>query len=69
MATITRKELSDQPPLTDVPMVALEIQPLIQLTARDSQLFADLMEADEEPAEALRLAALEYQRTINRQSL
>jgi hypothetical protein len=69
MATITRKELPDQLPFTDVPVAALEIQPLIQLTARDSQLFADLMEADEEPVEALRLAALEYQRTINRQSL
>ncbi len=46
-----------------------EVNPHIHLSARDSQLFADLMEADEEPVEALLLAALEYQQTINRQSL
>jgi uncharacterized protein (DUF1778 family) len=69
MATVTRKELPDQPLFTDAPAAVLEIQPLIQLTARDSQIFADLMEADEEPVEALRLAAAEYQQTINRRTL
>lgn len=38
-----------------------EINPHIHLSAVDSQLFADLMEADEEPNEQLRQAALEYQ--------
>ena len=69
MATVTITELSTQLPSIEKAVDALEIQPLIQLTARDSQRFADLMEADEEPVEALRLAAQEYQRTINRQSL
>ena len=51
--------------LVDLP----EVNPHIHLSERDSQRFADLMEADEEPVEALRLAALEYQQKINRQSL
>jgi uncharacterized protein (DUF1778 family) len=69
MATVTKKELPEPPPLTEASAAVLEIQPLIQLTPRDSQLFADLMETDEEPVEALRQAALAYQQTINRQSL
>jgi hypothetical protein len=47
----------------------LDVNPHIHLSERDSQLFADLMEADEEPVEALLQAALEYQQKINRQSL
>ena len=39
-----------------------EINPHIHLSAIDSQIFADLMEADEEPNEFLRQAAVEYQR-------
>jgi uncharacterized protein (DUF1778 family) len=47
----------------------LEVNPHIHLSERDSQLFADLMEADEEPVEALLQAAREYKQKINRQSL
>jgi hypothetical protein len=73
MATITADELINRPfsqleneaSFEDLP----EINPHIHLSARDSQIFADLMEADEEPVEALRLAAMEYEQTINRQSL
>jgi hypothetical protein len=41
-----------------------EINPHIHLSAIDSQLFADLMEAEEEPNELLRQAAKEYQQTF-----
>jgi hypothetical protein len=46
----------------------LDVNPHIHLSERDSQLFADLMEADEEPVEALLQAAREYQQKIIRQS-
>ena len=41
-----------------------EINPHIHLSATDSQLFADLMEADDEPNEQLRQAALDYQQMM-----
>ena len=45
-----------------------DILPHIHLSASDSQLFADLMEADEEPNEALKRAALEYRKLCNQTS-
>ena len=73
MSTVSLDDLSNQtlPQAKngDTSTALPEVNPHIHLSERDSQLFAELMEADEEPVEALRLAALEYQQKINRQSL
>lgn len=73
MATISMNEPSassppqadNHPKSTDL----LDVNPHIHLSEHDSQIFADWMEADEEPVEALLQAAQEYQQKINRQSL
>lgn len=68
MATIHSTELTNSTSNTQLAHnESEEINPHIHLSAIDSQLFADLMEADEEPNEHLRQAALDYQQMMHSQ--